>query len=242
MNNHFDSIAEIYDSLWHFSERYRTQMLDNIVEHLRLTGGDILADIGGGTGAYTQWLKDIAGLEKAYCIEPSRKMYLEARKLPGVEAILADAEEFLGLNLYITKVLLKEVVHHVKAREKLWRHLHAILPAHGRILVVTRPQRTPLPLFKAARLAFGRNQPTCESLLAGLENSGFATSIKLHPYRFALDKRIWHGMIRKRFMSDLAVFDDAEIEEGIAEIDRDHPGDMIEISDDIIYISAWKCS
>jgi hypothetical protein len=47
-------------------------------------------------------------------------------------------------------------------------------------------------------------------------------------------------MIRNRFMSDLAGFTVAEIEAGLAEIDRAYPGDEIEIQDDIIYIAAWK--
>lgn len=242
MSSHFDSIAEIYDTLWHFSERYRRTMLDNIVERLQLTGEDILADIGGGTGAYTQLLKNAVGLQKAYCIEPSRKMYLEACKLDGIEAIEADAEGFAGLNLPITRVLLKEVVHHIQAREALWRHVRTILPERGRILIVTRPQRTPLPLFEAAKRAFAANQPTVETLTEELERAGFATSLYVHPYRFELDTRIWSDMIRKRFMSDLAPFGDEEIEAGIAEIEREHPKDTLEIADDIVYLSAWKCS
>jgi hypothetical protein len=41
-------------------------------------------------------------------------------------------------------------------------------------------------------------------------------------------------------MSDLGVFSDQEIEEGIAEIEQKHPGETIDILDNLIFITATK--
>lgn len=238
MANHFDSIADIYNTLWHFSAQYQQAMLDNIIESLQLQEGDRLADLGGGTGAYTRLLKDRVGLAQAYCIEPSANMCQEAAKLPGITAVCADAEAFTAMDLDFDKVLLKEVVHHIQPREPLWQHLRGKLPGRGRLLIVTRPQDTALPLFEQAKEAFRSKQPHHDTLLAELASCGFAATLKIHPYRFSLDKAVWFDMIRHRFMSDLAGFSDAEIGAGLVEIDGKHPGQEIEIPDTIFYISA----
>jgi len=238
MTNHFDSIADIYDKVWHFSAQYQTLMLENITGLLELDKDDSLADLGGGTGAYTRLIHATAGLRQAYCIEPSKAMYLEACKVAGIEARCADAEGFMEMDLPFTKVLLKEAIHHIPARENLWCHLRNKLPANGRILIVTRPQDIALPLFEAAKEAFRRKQPHRETLLRELETCGFETSIKTHPFRFFLDKNTWFDMIRSRFMSDLAGFTEAEIEAGITEIDAHYPGTELEIPDTILYIVA----
>lgn len=238
MVNHFDTIADIYNRVWYFSEDYQNAMLNNIIESLRLTPEDVLADIGGGTGVYTRLLHDTVGLRKAYCVEPARNMWREAAKLAGIESFCADAEGFMALGLDFTKVLLKEVVHHIPARPTLWRHLREKLPPAGRILIVTRPQDTALPLFEQAKIVFRGKQPHHAALIEELEAAGFAASLRTQPYVFQLDKETWFGMIRNRFMSDLAGFTDAEIEEGINEIGQRHPGNRIEIPDTILYIAA----
>jgi trans-aconitate methyltransferase len=241
MANHFDTIADIYDKVWHFSAQYQDAMLANIIELLRLAPADTLADLGGGTGAYTKRLRDAVGLKQAYCIEPSRNMYLEAAKIAGIEPFCADAAGFMALDLPFSKVLLKEVVHHIPERETLWRYLRQKLPAQGRILIVTRPQDIKLPLFEQAKAAFRQKQPHQDSLLAELRAGGFDAEAHVRPYVFSLPKATWFDMLRSRFMSDLAPFTDAEIEAGIQEIDAAHPGDSIEIPDTLLYIAAAPC-
>ncbi len=239
MTDHFDTIADIYNKVWYFSQNYQTTMLENIIELLQLGNADVLADLGGGTGTYTRLLLEKARIGKAYCIEPSRGMYLEAKKIPSIESICADAEAFMNLDLTFTKVLLKEVVHHIPNREALWRYLFAKLPDQGRVLIVTRPYDIALPLFEAAKQAFRQKQPKHETLIRELESSGFEVSFRLHPYQFSLDKPVWFNMIRQRFMSDLAGFTDEEIEAGLLEIDQQNPVNDIRIPDNIIYLSAW---
>lgn len=238
MSNHFDTIAEIYNKVWYFSEQYQSQMLANIIELLRLQAGDRLADVGGGTGVYTRLLAEAAGLERPWCVEPSGKMCAEAAKIPGIEAICADAGGFMELDLPFNKVLLKEVVHHIPERETFWRHLRGKLPAQGRLLIVTRPRDIKLPLFEQAKEVFRQKQPHHETLLAELESAGFAVELRFHPYRFSLPKSTWFDMIRNRFMSDLAGFGAEDIEAGLREVDAAHPGETVEIPDTIIYIAA----
>lgn len=80
--NHFDSIAEVFNRIWYFSDEYKDFVISHIHHDLALNQNDILADIGGGTGTFTSRLANEAHVTKAYCIEPSLAMCDEAAKLP----------------------------------------------------------------------------------------------------------------------------------------------------------------
>ncbi len=239
-DNHFDTIADVFNRIWHFSDGYKAFVTRHIHADLELHSGDTLADIGGGTGSFTSRLAQEADLRRAYCVEPSPPMCAEAAKLPEITAVCTDAEGFLALEHPFTKMLFKEVIHHIGDRRALWRRIRPLLPDNGRLLIITRPQRTLFPFFEAAHEAFGRHQPSLEALESELAEGGFVTETRHHHYTFTLSKEEWYTMVRHRFMSDLGIFSDEEIEEGIEEIERLYPSDRVEITDHLLFITAAK--
>ncbi|MDD5717864.1 MAG: class I SAM-dependent methyltransferase [Sulfuricurvum sp.] len=238
--NHFDSIAEVFNQVWHFSDAYKNFLIEHIISDLDLTAQDILVDIGGGTGTFTSRLKNEAQLQKAYCVEPSSAMCAEASHYPEITAICADAHHFLSTPVPYTKVLFKEVIHHIDAQETLWEHLLKQLPPEGKILIITRPQETHFPFFQSAKEAFARNQPPVEAIVAQLEMSGFTVTTTVRDHTFTLLKTNWYEMLRHRFMSDLGHFSDEEIEAGIDELNQIYHDDTIDICDHLIFITASK--
>jgi 2-polyprenyl-3-methyl-5-hydroxy-6-metoxy-1,4-benzoquinol methylase len=241
MNNHFDSIADVYNSVWHFSNDYKKWMLHNILIALELNKDDILVDIGGGTGAYTELIAHKTKLKnKPYCVEPSIEMSNIAKKNTDVNVYNEDGNKFSERSLMYDKVLLKEVIHHIKDRKLLWCNLNNHINKKGRILIVTRPQKIKLPLFDAAKETFYKNQPPYEKFVQELSKASFDVDVKIDSYTLELDKEVWFNMIRKRFMSDLAKFTDKEIEYGVNEIKHNIEKEKIEIEDVIIYITALK--
>lgn len=241
MVNHFDKIAGVYNKVWHFSDHYKEWMIDYIKGLLILHKNDAFVDIGGGTGTFTNLLSVHAGLIKPpVCVEPSIKMCSKVNEDIDIKIINQDANEFINLGMIYDKVLIKEAIHHVKDRYHLWNGLFEQLCNNGRVLVVTRPQYTPMPLFKMAKEAFFRNQPPYEVFVDELRSIGFSVEATTDTYSFSLDKETWNSMIRNRFLSDLAGFSDDEIEIGIQEIDSEFPGDSIIVNDTIIFITARK--
>lgn len=239
--NHFDKIADVYNNVWHFSDQYKEWMLSHITSRLKLDKEDYFIDIGGGTGTFTKLVSAYAELSKTpLCVEPSREMCAKAEECGGVRIMCEDANEFVNRNMQYDKVLIKEAIHHVKDRGHLWSGLFTHLSVGGRILIVTRPQNIPMPLFKAAKEAFHRNQPPYDIFVDELKSKGFSVESNTDTYRFFLDKEIWYSMIRSRFMSDLAEFSDDEIESGIQEIDADFQSETMGIDDTIVFISASK--
>ncbi len=239
-SNHFDSIAEVFNRIWYFSDDYKDFVIRHIIGDLALSEDDILADIGGGTGTFTSRLTNEAHLQKSYCIEPASAMCIEASKLSNITAICADAHAFIASKTPFSKMLLKEVIHHITDRERFWNHVHEALPHEGKLLIITRPQRIAFPFFDAAKEAFAKNQPPHESIETELQKSGFHIITQCRSHTFTLPKESWYEMLRHRFMSDLGVFSDEEIEEGILEIESRYEGETIDIIDHLIFITATK--
>ena len=216
-------------------------MLSHITRHLELEKDDVFVDIGGGTGVFTKLVSTHAELESTpFCIDPSKEMCAKAEASGGIHVICEDANKFVSRNMDYDKVLIKEAIHHIKDRRHLWNGLFSHLRFGGRVLVVTRPQITPMPLFKAAKDAFFKNQPPCEFLVDELKSEGFLVKSNIDTYSLVLDKKIWYSMIKSRFMSDLAGFSDDEIKHGILEIDSIFPGGTIKIDDSIVFVFASK--
>lgn len=239
-SNHFDSIAEHFNRIWYFSDDYKDFVISHILNDLRFAPDDILADIGGGTGSFTSRLQHEGAFECAYCIEPSAPMCDEASKIPNITAICTDAHGFLKQSIPFTKMLLKEVIHHIDERETFWLGTYNALPVYGKLLIITRPQHIAFPFFDAAKEAFARNQPPHEIIETELLKSGFDVNTSRRSHTFTLPKKSWYEMLRHRFMSDLGVFSDQEIEEGIEEIESRYDGETIDIIDHLIFITATK--
>ncbi|MDD5051531.1 MAG: class I SAM-dependent methyltransferase [Sulfuricurvum sp.] len=238
--NHFDSIADVFNRIWYFSDNYKDFVLEHILHDLSLNSEDILVDIGGGTGTFTSRIMEKSLLQKAYCIEPSSPMCIEAAKLGNITALCLDAHAFLTTETPFNKLLLKEVIHHIDNRETFWHDIYNRLPIGGKLLIITRPQNIDFPFFQSAKTAFSKNQPPHEIFESELKNCGFFVETKYQNHTFTLPKESWYEMLRYRFMSDLCIFSDEEIEEGIQEIDNYYYEDILEIVDNLIFMSAEK--
>ncbi|MDD2829165.1 MAG: class I SAM-dependent methyltransferase [Sulfuricurvum sp.] len=238
--NHYDSLAEKFNDLWQFSSEYKDFVNQYIHYTLELNSNDTLVDIGGGTGTFTQRLAQEAGLTKAYCVEPSPKMCCEASLLDGIEAICTDAEGFIAHHLSYTKMLFKEVIHHLAERSHLWEQVYQQLPLQGKLLIITRPQEVEFPFWQKAKDAFKSHQPPFSLLQKELEHAGFRVNILSDAHTFQLSKEDWFTMLRYRFMSDLSDFSDEEIDEGIKEIDLLYSDAYLEIKDYLLFITATK--
>lgn len=239
-DHHYDLLAQKFNTLWQFSPDYKTYVIDKIKSSLTLSIDDILVDIGGGTGTFTNRLLVDIPLCGAYCIEPSHEMSAQASLIEGLTAICTDANGFIDFELTYTKVLLKEVVHHINDRPHLWRNLYEQLPQNGKILIITRPQEIAFPFWSEAKAAFAQHQPSLQTLTDELQSSHFDVRVEYGLHTFHLSKEEWYTMLRHRFMSDLTHFTDEQIEQGISEIDRTFLDPLLEMNDHLIFITATK--
>lgn len=139
MEHHFDPdlSAKTFDD----PARDTWQMPDRVIAALVLRPGQIVADIGSGTGYFTIRLAKSAAAPKVYGadIEPGMVKYLRERAvkedLDNIVAVQAAADT-PNLPEPVDLVLIVDTYHHIGDRERYFRNLAKALKPGGRIAII----------------------------------------------------------------------------------------------------------
>lgn len=228
----------------------------------------VILDVGGGTGNFAHALLSTSSAANSMAsivvVEPfldptnSTKLSTSDR----VSFVKASAEDFLtaaGRQSMVNsdgrydQLLLKEMVHHLKAdeRERIFRGMKDGIESDSSdlpsMLIITRPQiDIDYPLWEKAREVWKQNQPSEEDITEDLRRAGFTrveSTVESYPCTISLKR--WQSMIRARFWSTFSHFTDEELEAACDEIarvntDRDENGDgILYFEDRLIFITAW---
>jgi ubiquinone/menaquinone biosynthesis C-methylase UbiE len=239
--DHYDRLAASYDENWAaHSEAFNGWMSERILERLDLKVDDRVVDLGCGTGIFSKAL--VTQVHEVVCVDPSSKMLAE---LPKTSAALipiqASAEDIAsgGVRLpydHIDGILIKEALHHVHNRETAVAGLARLLAPGGRMLVVTLPTVISYPLFRRALEVFTEHQPDPADIAAAMQAAGLSVTVTYDTYRREFGRDRYVAMVRDRHMSLLCNFDDAELEDGIKEIEREHPEEVLEFDDRFAFV------
>ena len=237
--DHYDRLAAKYDENWAYSPAFVEWMTGCIQERLRITERDVVIDVGCGTGLYARGLARYAAA--VVCVEPSAPMLAQVpagEKLIPVAASAGDlAVGRVGLpHGGYDAMLLKEVLHHVGDRPAVIAGLARLLRPGGRMLVVMLPTRISYPLFAAALELFTARQPDPAELVGDMRSAGLRAELTYESFPLAFPTERYLQMVGDRYMSLLSHFDDAQLEAGVAEIRRAHPGERIAFTDTFAFV------
>jgi len=139
MDHHFDAkeSAKSFDD----PARDAWQMPDRVIATLNLKRGQIVADIGSGTGYFSVRLAKSVAAPKVYGadIEPSMVSYLRERAakegLDNVIAVQAAADQ-PNLPEPVDLVLIVDTYHHIGDREAYFRRLAKSIRPGGRVAII----------------------------------------------------------------------------------------------------------
>lgn len=139
MEHHFDpeASAKAFDD----PARDAWQMPDRVIATLALKPGQIVADIGSGTGYFTIRLAKSGAAPKVYGsdIEPGMVKYLRERAakegLTNVVSVQAAADN-PNLPERVDLVLIVDTYHHIGDREVYFRKLAKSLKPGGRVAII----------------------------------------------------------------------------------------------------------
>jgi ubiquinone/menaquinone biosynthesis C-methylase UbiE len=139
MEHHFDpkESAKSFDD----PARDAWQMPDRVIAALNLKRGQVVADIGAGTGYFSVRLAKSDAAPKVYAvdIEPKMVSYLRERAtkegLNNVTAVQAAADT-PNLPELVDLVLIVDTYHHIGDREMYFRKLAKSLKPGGRVAIV----------------------------------------------------------------------------------------------------------
>jgi len=133
-------------------------------------------------------------------------------------------------------MLLKEMLHHVDDRPAVIAGLARLLRPGGRMLIVMLPKQISYPLFAAALELFIRQQPDPADVADEMRGAGLAVEVTYESLPLSFPTERYLQMVRNRYMSLLSYFDDEQLEVGVAEIRRAHPGAEITFTDTFAFI------
>lgn len=242
LTHHYASLSDSFNNAWYFSDTYRRWMAEQIISALDIQESDKVVDLGGGTGFTAELVYQLANLkEHVLCVDPSPEMLEEAKQLDGVTTLLGDDTTFTETQSPYHKLLLKEVVHHFKNRPLLFQKISENFPKEGKLLIITRPQRTEFPFFEDAHLAFKKGQPAPQLIISELQQVGFTIELNIIPFPLEINASRWYQMLKQRFMSHLAEFSDSALEKGIEAVRQQYKGQkQLNFNDNLIFITAEK--
>jgi ubiquinone/menaquinone biosynthesis C-methylase UbiE len=121
--------------------------ISNIINDLLdLPAGSVIADIGAGTGNYSNALADLGYRVKA--VEPSEKMRSQAKPNPNVTWFSGSAESIPLPDDSVNGIVVILAIHHFSSLKSATYEMHRICPS-GPILVFTLdPREGKEPWFK----------------------------------------------------------------------------------------------
>ncbi len=244
---HYERLAGGYDRNWNYSDGFVTWMAQEIIALLALGAADRIADIGCGTGLHTLRLRELVQPRTpVLCVDPSAAMLEQMPDDPGLRPLTASAEELAGVEEpggavergALDAIVIKEAIHHVAAndRRRTIAGLADLLADGGRLLVVMLPTRIEYPLFAAALTRFEELQPDPLDIAKAMRAAGLTVHLTYHEYALTIPKDRYLTMVRDRYMSLLSMFDDSEIESGVAEIAAAHPEDVLTFPDRFAFV------
>ncbi len=170
------------------AERDKWQKPDEVVENLKLKRGDVVADVGAGTGYFTRRFAVVVGPKgKALGleIEPSMVAHMkedaQKLKLRNYEPRLVKGDD-PGLGPQsVNVVFLCDAYHHIENRVAYLKRLRKSLKPDGRVVIVDFHDR-PLPVGPAQKLSE-------QTVIKELEQAGYRLirSLDFLPYQYFLE-------------------------------------------------------
>ena len=244
LNNHYKNLAGKYDESYskttaagESKTKYSFGGEDGarcIIELLDVREDDLMVDLGAGTCATAGMVARIAGLKHpVLCADPVQEMLNVAKKkkIANIETLCATAEEFAKKDMKYDKMLIKGAVHHfpVDKMKEIFSGIETQLNAKGVILIdkIGSNRTGGMPFFKKG-IEFQRNmqEGLTKILEKILEDLGFKIDKKIINDEMKITKEEAIKYIKNKSISLISALSEEEIEEGIAEVEREY-GDVI---------------
>lgn len=131
-------------------DRVKRLQIDEVITRLRLKPGDVLADIGAGSGAFTlPFARAVAPGGTVYAVEVDQGLVdhiAEKARTEGITNVESVLGEFTDPKLPaqdIDLAFFHDVLHHVKDRAAYLKNLSRYIKAEGRIAIIERGHRRP---------------------------------------------------------------------------------------------------
>ena len=140
MDRHFDD-AEQWAKEFDDPTRDQWQMPNKVLAALGLKRGQIVADLGAGTGYFTVRLARSAAAPKVYAVDIEASMIAYLKKRAAIEGLrnvvaVQASPESANLPEPVDLILIVDTYHHIGDRETYLQKLAASLKPQGRLAII----------------------------------------------------------------------------------------------------------
>jgi arsenite methyltransferase len=171
------------------AQRDEWQKPDEVVKALDLKPGDVVADVGAGSGYFTRRIaKVVAAGGKVYAVDVAADIlgYLKERAdregLRNVVTIVSQPDDPMLPAKSVDLVFFCDTTHHIDHRVAFYRKLAPAVKAHGRMAIIDYPPDSPHAPHQPEQLV-PRSQVISEAEQAGFK---FVKDFQFLPYHYFL--------------------------------------------------------
>lgn len=243
---HYQRLAETYDQTWAHRPDYVEWMNAHIDDRLELSPGELIADIGAGTGLFLQHLAEhVTADNPIVCVDPFQPMLDQVPDDPRLSTMRASGEEIADGRVAlpydrVDAIVIKETIHHVQDIPGTLRGLAELLRPGGRLLIVTLPPRLEYPIFQAALDRFAAYQPEPDDLVRYMQAAGLAAEVTYDQFQVTVDRDHYVDLVANEWMSVLSTFTEAELQAGLDEMREKYSPGQLSFPDRFAFVLGTK--
>jgi ubiquinone/menaquinone biosynthesis C-methylase UbiE len=184
---HQDSKA--YIEILERPDRNAEQKPDEVIKELGIKPGEIIADIGAGSGYFAfRFARHVGNTGRVYAVDIESDMILfmnrriRDMKIGNVVTVLAAPDDPLLMDSSIDRFFICNTWHHIKDRGRYLERIKRMLEPGGQVIVIDYHKRE-MPVGPPMEMRLAR-----EDVLREMESNGFDL-LKEHrflPYQYFL--------------------------------------------------------
>ena len=179
-----------YIALLEDPKRDEWQKPDAVIQALNLKEGQVVADIGAGSGYFTLRLAQTVGQKgQVFAVDVDEGMlsYLRERlakeKIQNVQVMQVPAHDLLLIDSSLDLAFICDTYHHIEDREVYLRKLHKALKPNGRLVIVDFYKKDGIPVGPPLSMRLSEETVKKELQTAGMNITEKLTFL---PYQYIL--------------------------------------------------------